>query len=203
MQRLGRIALGTILVLAGTSPAFAESKHANGEWAQKEQRLEASITATLQMFVPQVQATESALTAQLSGTGNVVTGSVYGSSSIAAEIATIQAAANQLQTSDVTQLSDQLKVLQQEIEHAREAISKVANKESESASKNRLQKVQQVYATFQSNVSTLQTADSDLKANPTSQTAFDTAKEAWKNVEHNGKKIQEWSKEWSAPKAKG
>lgn len=197
-------AVAVLILGAANSPVFADSHHSkngNSEWTRKEQRLESSISNTLQTFVPKVESVASTLVSTLGGqSGTTVTNSVYLPSSVTADVSTIQADAAQLQTTDAPGLLTQLQQLERKIELAKEALSHL--KEHSSGSAKRMQhdlaKLNKVDAAFEQSVTDLKTSYQTLQADPTSHADYNAANRAWKNVEHYGKKIEEWSHEWSS-----
>ena len=197
--------VAVMLVGAASSPVLADSHSQKGssEWAKKEQRLESQISSTIQTFVPKVESVDSSLASQLGGqSGTTVTGTVYLPPSITTDVSTIQASAAQLQTSDAAQLLKQLQKLERQIELTKEALNHVKKHSGESAKsqQNKLTKLTKEYALFEQAVSDLKTAYQTLVAAPTSHADYSAAKQAWKRVEHDGKKIEEWSREWSSAK---
>lgn len=185
-------------------PALADSHGGSSGWTQKEQKLATDVADTLNTFVPKVSSVESALATQLgANAGTTVTSSVYLlPPSVETEIGTIQADASQLQSIAPPQLLKELQTLQSLIERTRENLHKSARNSAGSSRKqaNRLSKLQSAYSLFQQDVSDLQTAYAALQATPASHTDYDTAKRAWKHVLHEGKKIEEWAREWSSGK---
>lgn len=191
----------TALVVAGsTAPVMADSHKGNSEWTKKEQHLASSIADTLQTYVPKVELAESALATKLNGT--TVTSSVYLSQTVTADVSTIQVDATQLQTGKASDLLKELKVLEKQIERTKEALKHVKSKANESSKSNQshLAKLEKENTKFEQSVIDLKTAYQTLQANPTLHAAYNKAKKAWKQVEHEGKKIEQWSKEWSSVK---
>ncbi len=194
-----------LLVGAASSPVLADShsKKGSSEWTKKEQRLENDIASTLQTFVPKVESVASTLVSQLGGqSGTTVTNSVYLPSSVTADVSTIQADVAQLQTLSAPQLLVQLQKIEVKIERTKTALNRLKEHSSESAkgTQHELAKLNKEDARFEQSVSDLKAAYQTLVAAPTSHADYNAANRVWKNVLHEGKKIEEWSHEWSSAK---
>jgi len=189
-----------IVVVGSTAPVLADSHQGSSEWTKKEQHLASSIADTLQTYVPKVETVESALATKLNG--STVTSSVYLSQTVTTDLSTIQLEATQLQTGKASDLLKELKVLEKQIERTKEAINHVKSKSNESSksNQNHLRKLVSENTKFEQSVIDLKAAYQTLQADPTLHSAYNKAKKAWKQVEHEGKKIVEWSKEWSSVK---
>ncbi|MHB1628366.1 MAG: hypothetical protein ACYCVB_08320 [Bacilli bacterium] len=192
-----------LLVGAASSPALADGHAKNGSsgWMRKEQRLQSGIASTLQTFVPKVESAASTLVSQLGGqSGTTVTGSVYLPTSVTADVSTIQADAALLQTLSAPQLLKQLQKIEVKIERTKSALNRLKEHASESAKgmQHELAKLNKEDAQFEQSVSDLKAAYQTLAAGPASHAVYNAANRVWKNVLHEGKKIEEWSHEWSS-----
>lgn len=210
------IAATVVLLALTAAPVLADSHggshggdhgsdHGNkGDLANKIPHLHDAIASTLQNFVPKVETDATTLLSALSGqTAVSVTGSVYLPTDVTSSISTIQADVTQLQsTTDPATLLEELKALQKQVERTKEILGH-GMKQGDSkdhASGNKLSKLQEVDSEFEKWVTDLRSADQTMMASPTDKSTYESAFKAWKHVLKDGRKIEEWSREWGNSK---
>lgn len=213
-RHIASLAAVVVVLALSAAPVLADSHGGDsgdggdhgkgGELANQVSKLHDQITSTLQNFVPLVQSDTTTLLTALGGTGATsVTASVYLPTAVTTDIATIQADVAQLQSAtDPADVMAALQALQKQVERTKETLDHSDHQDHQGDGKDhedgsKLDRVKALDADFEQWVTTLQTADQTMEANPTDKSDYKSAKKAWQHVQKDGRKLEEWSREWA------
>lgn len=191
--------IGMVLMGSGVSPAFAKGISDHGlvksSLSQRVHRIELQITQTLEFFVPKVEASESAISAQIGGKRSVID-AVYNPPAVDSELVTISHDVEDLNRSHLNQLLSQLIALETKLQRAHESVKQKALSQKSlgvAQPDEWLLQADTAKSQFQLDVSSLLTSFELLKSDPESRAHYDNAFRAWNMVKRDGNRINAWA----------